>query len=33
MDDVFTNGNESTQLALKQKFGLESLAHGNDVMG
>ncbi len=33
MDDVFTNGNASEQLALKKKFGLEYLEHGNDVMG
>jgi len=33
MDDVFTNGNASEQLALKKKFSLEYLEHGNDVMG
>jgi hypothetical protein len=33
MDDIFTNGNASEQLALKKKFGLEYLEHGNDVMG
>jgi hypothetical protein len=33
MDNVFTHGNESEQLALKEKFGLEYLTHGDDVMG
>lgn len=33
MDHVFTYGNESEQLALKKKFGLEYLKHGDDVMG
>jgi hypothetical protein len=33
MDHVFTHGNESEQLALKKKFGLEYLKHGDDVMG
>jgi hypothetical protein len=33
MDDVFTNGNVDEQLALKKKFGLEYLEHGDDVMG
>ena len=33
MDKVFTLGNASEQLALKKKFGLEYLQHGNDVMG
>jgi hypothetical protein len=33
MDHVFTHGNESEQLSLKKKFGLEYLKHGDDVMG
>jgi hypothetical protein len=33
MDNVFTHGNESEQLALKKLFGLEYLTHANDVMG
>jgi hypothetical protein len=33
MDYVFTHGSESEQLALKKKFGLEYLKHGDDVMG
>lgn len=33
MDYVFTHRNESDQLALKKKFGLEYLKHGDDVMG
>ncbi|PMD59013.1 uncharacterized protein K444DRAFT_531836 [Hyaloscypha bicolor E] len=33
MDYIFTHRNESDQLALKKKFGLEYLKHGDDVMG
>jgi hypothetical protein len=33
MDNVFTHGSETEQLALKKKFGLEYLTHADDVMG
>ena len=32
MDKVFTKGTEDEQYALKEMFGLESLAHADDVM-
>jgi len=33
MDNVFNRGTDAEKLALKTKFGLESLEHNDDVMG